>query len=202
MPLFVCCRFVSHSEAVEEVYEIGNPVVAAKKLQDLAQGYGSKENIGVLVIRLNTDRGPSLGRLRQYKSVLLNEIERFYSLKQSFVVQVDVDRRRPSSAGTRRATSAGAPTSTRITSEPATERAATQTQSQKQGSRSVSSVQTKRQANPVPRASSQSNSVIHRCDGDVSERVDSAQSRFVERRRRRRASGPEAAAQPEVSGET
>ena len=58
---------MTYGEAVEEVYDIGNPVVAAKKLQDLAQGYGSKENVGVLVVRLNTDRGPSLGRLRQYK---------------------------------------------------------------------------------------------------------------------------------------
>ena len=41
---------MSHSEAVEEIYDIGNPVVAAKKLQDLAQGYGSKENVGVLVV--------------------------------------------------------------------------------------------------------------------------------------------------------
>ena len=63
----VCCRFVSHAEAVEEIYELGNPVLAAKKLQDLAQGYGSKENIGVLVVRLNTDQGPSLARLRQHR---------------------------------------------------------------------------------------------------------------------------------------
>ena len=44
-------KFVAYEEAVEEVYEIGNPVVAAKHLQDLAQSYGSKENIAVLVIR-------------------------------------------------------------------------------------------------------------------------------------------------------
>lgn len=55
---------VSYEEAVEEVYEIGNPVVAAKHLQDLAQGYGARENIAVLVIRLNADAGPSLGQLR------------------------------------------------------------------------------------------------------------------------------------------
>ena len=60
-------RYLSYDEAVEAVYEIGNPVVAAKKLQDLAQGYGSKENIGILVVRLNTDRGPSLARLRQHR---------------------------------------------------------------------------------------------------------------------------------------
>lgn len=55
---------VSYDEAVEEIYEIGNPIVAAKHLQDLAQGYGARENIAILVIRLNTDTGPSLGRLR------------------------------------------------------------------------------------------------------------------------------------------
>lgn len=57
---------VSYDEAVEEVYEIGNPVAAAKHLQDLAQGYGAHENIAVLVIRLNADTGPSLtgSRLR------------------------------------------------------------------------------------------------------------------------------------------
>ncbi len=54
---------------MEEVYEIGNPVVAAKRLQDLAQGYGSKENIGILVVRLNTDQRPSLWRLRRNRCV-------------------------------------------------------------------------------------------------------------------------------------
>lgn len=58
-------KYVSYEEAVEDVYEIGNPVVAAKHLQDLAQGYCSRENIAVLVIRLNTDSQPSLWRLRR-----------------------------------------------------------------------------------------------------------------------------------------
>ncbi len=57
-------HYVTHNEAVELIYEIGNPVVAAKKLQDIAQAYGCQENVAVMVIRLNTDRGPSLGRLR------------------------------------------------------------------------------------------------------------------------------------------
>ena len=57
-------KYVSYEEAVEEIYEIGNPIVASKHLQDLAEGYGSKENVAVLVIRLNTEHGPSLGRLR------------------------------------------------------------------------------------------------------------------------------------------
>ena len=68
-------KFVGYDEAVQEVYEIGNPIVAAKKLQDLAQGYGSKENIAVLVIRLNTDSGPSLGRLRKNRSMSIDDVE-------------------------------------------------------------------------------------------------------------------------------
>ncbi len=44
-------KFISYAEVVEEIYDIGNPVVASKHLQDLAQSYGSRENIAVLVIR-------------------------------------------------------------------------------------------------------------------------------------------------------
>ncbi len=69
-------KYVGYSEAVEEIYEIGNPVVASKKLQDLAQGYGSKENIGILVIRLNTDSRPSLWRLRpKNQSMSIDDME-------------------------------------------------------------------------------------------------------------------------------
>ena len=69
-------KYVSYEEAVEEIYETGNPVVAAKKLQDFAQGYGAKENISILVIRLNTDSGPSLGKLRPAnRSMSIDDIE-------------------------------------------------------------------------------------------------------------------------------
>ena len=68
-------RYVTYTEAVEEVYESGNPVVAAKQLQDLAQAYGCKENISILVLRLNTDKGPSLARLRQHKSMSIDDVE-------------------------------------------------------------------------------------------------------------------------------
>ena len=69
-------HYVGYDEAVQEVYETGNPVVAAKKLQDLAQGYGSKENIAILVIRFNTDSRPSLGKLRPHKrSMSIDDIE-------------------------------------------------------------------------------------------------------------------------------
>lgn len=45
-------KFMSYQDAVNEVIGIPDPVVAAKRLQDLAQGYGSQENIAVLVVRL------------------------------------------------------------------------------------------------------------------------------------------------------
>lgn len=45
--------YLSHREAVEEIQYIANPVVAAKRLQDLAQAYGCKDNISVLVIKFN-----------------------------------------------------------------------------------------------------------------------------------------------------
>ena len=48
-------RYLSHKEAVEEVQYIANPVVAAKRLQDLAQGYGCKENVSVLVMQFNNN---------------------------------------------------------------------------------------------------------------------------------------------------
>lgn len=40
---------------MEEVQYIANPVVAAKRLQDLAQGYGCKENVSVLVMQFNNN---------------------------------------------------------------------------------------------------------------------------------------------------
>ncbi|XP_064641510.1 PH domain leucine-rich repeat-containing protein phosphatase 2-like isoform X2 [Lineus longissimus] len=43
---------VTYQEAVVEVMHMNNPVLAAKKLQDLAQSYGCKENISVLVVEL------------------------------------------------------------------------------------------------------------------------------------------------------
>lgn len=61
-------RYLSHKEAIEEIQYIANPVVAAKRLQDLAQGYGCKENVSVLVIQFNTSLlsvAPSLVSLPQ-----------------------------------------------------------------------------------------------------------------------------------------
>lgn len=48
------CRFwevVSVSEAVEEVRQVSNAILAAKKLQDLAQSYGCEENLSIIVVR-------------------------------------------------------------------------------------------------------------------------------------------------------
>ncbi|XP_074644531.1 PH domain leucine-rich repeat-containing protein phosphatase 2-like [Tubulanus polymorphus] len=46
-------RQLSYQEAVAEIVHVNHPVLAAKKLQDLAQSYGCKENISVLVVRLH-----------------------------------------------------------------------------------------------------------------------------------------------------
>ncbi|XP_061163217.1 PH domain leucine-rich repeat-containing protein phosphatase 2-like isoform X1 [Saccostrea echinata] len=45
-------KYVNYEDAVKQIKNIPDPVIAAKRLQDLAQGYGSKESIGILVIRL------------------------------------------------------------------------------------------------------------------------------------------------------
>ncbi|KAH9504902.1 PH domain leucine-rich repeat-containing protein phosphatase 2 [Bulinus truncatus] len=45
-------QYVTYEEAVLEIKDTPDPVVAAKRLQDLAQGYGARENIAVLVVRL------------------------------------------------------------------------------------------------------------------------------------------------------
>ncbi|GLG96070.1 Protein phosphatase PHLPP-like protein [Gryllus bimaculatus] len=44
---------VSVEEAVEEARHMGNAILAAKKLQDLAQSYGSEENLSIMVIRFS-----------------------------------------------------------------------------------------------------------------------------------------------------
>ncbi|XP_059164436.1 uncharacterized protein LOC131947287 isoform X2 [Physella acuta] len=53
-------QFVSYDEAAREIKDCPDPVIAAKHLQDLAQGYGSRENIAVLVIRLMLTQGERL----------------------------------------------------------------------------------------------------------------------------------------------
>jgi serine/threonine protein phosphatase PrpC len=46
-------KHLSHEEAVRAIRSIHNPVLASKKLVDIAQSYGAKENIAVLVVRFN-----------------------------------------------------------------------------------------------------------------------------------------------------
>lgn len=43
---------VSEQEAVQEVRAAPSPLLAAKRLQDVAQSYGCEDNISVLVLRL------------------------------------------------------------------------------------------------------------------------------------------------------
>ncbi|CAF4367354.1 unnamed protein product [Rotaria sp. Silwood2] len=44
---------LSHEEAVRAIRSIHNPVLASKKLVDIAQSYGAKENLAVLIVRFN-----------------------------------------------------------------------------------------------------------------------------------------------------
>ena len=53
---------LSISEAVREARAEASPVLAAKRLQDLAQAYGAEDNISVIVVRLT---GPGQGDLDQ-----------------------------------------------------------------------------------------------------------------------------------------
>ncbi|CAF3582304.1 unnamed protein product [Rotaria sordida] len=46
-------QHLSHEEAVRAVRSIHNPVLASKKLVDIAQSYGAKENLAVLIVRFN-----------------------------------------------------------------------------------------------------------------------------------------------------
>lgn len=44
---------MSIEEAVAEVRSLPSPVLAAKRLQDLAQGYGCHENLSIMVLRFH-----------------------------------------------------------------------------------------------------------------------------------------------------
>ncbi|CAF3288286.1 unnamed protein product [Rotaria socialis] len=46
-------QHMSHEEAVRTIRSIHNPVLASKKLVDIAQSYGAKENLAVLIVRFN-----------------------------------------------------------------------------------------------------------------------------------------------------
>lgn len=49
-------------EAVREARAEASPVLAAKRLQDLAQAYGAEDNLSIIVVRLT---GPGSGDLDQ-----------------------------------------------------------------------------------------------------------------------------------------
>ena len=49
----ICFKHLSHEEAVRAIRSIHNPVLASKKLVDIAQSYGAKENLAVLIVRFN-----------------------------------------------------------------------------------------------------------------------------------------------------
>lgn len=53
---FFPVQHLSHEEAVRAIRSIHNPVLASKKLVDLAQSYGAKENLAVLIVRFNFQR--------------------------------------------------------------------------------------------------------------------------------------------------
>lgn len=65
---------MSVEEAVAEVRSINDPVIAAKRLQDLAQSYGCEDNISVIILRF-TDFG--------LDADLMNKEETKYALKTS-----------------------------------------------------------------------------------------------------------------------
>jgi len=46
-------QHLTHEEAVRAIRSIHNPVLASKKLVDIAQSYGAKENLAVLIVRFN-----------------------------------------------------------------------------------------------------------------------------------------------------
>lgn len=57
---------LSIQEAVREARAEANPVLAAKRLQDLGQAYGAEDNLSVIVVRLSTANAAPhepLGRL-------------------------------------------------------------------------------------------------------------------------------------------
>lgn len=50
---FLFSKHLSHEEAVRAIRSISNPVLASKKLVDIAQSFGAKENLAVLIVRFN-----------------------------------------------------------------------------------------------------------------------------------------------------
>lgn len=69
---------VGAQEAVNVVRPVSDPVLAAKKLQDLAQSYGCEENLSVLVLRLHAtiaDPDPFVRELRSTLRKAANQVQ-------------------------------------------------------------------------------------------------------------------------------
>ncbi|XP_014250078.1 protein phosphatase PHLPP-like protein isoform X2 [Cimex lectularius] len=64
---------VSPEDAVAEVRSISDPVLSAKRLQDLAQSYGCEDNLSVMVVRLGG---------QSHQDQLLRELN--YTIQESF----------------------------------------------------------------------------------------------------------------------
>ncbi|XP_041375510.1 PH domain leucine-rich repeat-containing protein phosphatase 2-like [Gigantopelta aegis] len=75
-------RYVSYQEAVKEIVDIPDPVIAAKRLQDLAQGCGSRENIGILVVRLLLSEGERFRMQEILRSQFEGQKQLLETLKQ------------------------------------------------------------------------------------------------------------------------
>ncbi|XP_014669516.1 PREDICTED: PH domain leucine-rich repeat-containing protein phosphatase 2-like [Priapulus caudatus] len=81
-------KYVSYVDAIQQIRHVANPVLAAKKLQDLAQSYGSKENLSIMVIQLNLEGG---NRHRYTKS----QNESFSTVHTSSLSSVPASARNP-----------------------------------------------------------------------------------------------------------
>uniref|UniRef100_A0A1B6DTY1 PPM-type phosphatase domain-containing protein n=1 Tax=Clastoptera arizonana TaxID=38151 RepID=A0A1B6DTY1_9HEMI len=57
-------------EAIETVNSVGDSVLAAKKLQDLAQSYGCEDNLSVMVLRLQTYNPGNDPLIRELRSTI------------------------------------------------------------------------------------------------------------------------------------
>lgn len=57
---------VSPEDAVAEVRNVEDPVLASKRLQDLAQSYGCEDNLSIMIVRLGQSQQDLLMRELSY----------------------------------------------------------------------------------------------------------------------------------------
>ena len=84
---------MSYQETVNEIIDIPDPVLAAKKLQDLAQGYRSQENIGVLVVRLMLSTGEKT-RMREMLQIQFEHEQRLLAELKLRDIEREEERKR------------------------------------------------------------------------------------------------------------